>query len=99
MGFLDKLARNRVLKQAGDAATRSHEQGRLVFGVGDRVVYTDKEGKSQTLTLDGCAGLFWQKMNEEVIGAAGSSMVNLATLNVTPEDIREIIVELRDKKK
>jgi hypothetical protein len=103
MGFLEKVARNRVLGQAKDAIEKSVKQGRLKFCPDGKIEYTDKAGARQTLTLKGCADLFWMKMDNEMSGtvdrATGQAGMGLAVLGVTPDDILKIIEGFRDRKK
>ena len=97
VGIVSKLARQKILSQAKDAISKSYKQGRLKFEHNsDMVEYTDKDGKTKMLTLDDCAVVFWEKMNNEMMGSMGGMTgANLGTLKIFPDDIKQIILGVR----
>ncbi|MDD5353535.1 MAG: hypothetical protein PHS93_10270 [Candidatus Omnitrophica bacterium] len=101
-GFISKIIKyvfdtgsRSTLKKAEKAIINLYAQGRLTFK-NDNVVYTEKDGNKEEYSLDDCASLFWSKLNEEL--ANKQQGANFAVLNIEPNDIKEIILKVKETK-
>jgi capsule polysaccharide export protein KpsE/RkpR len=94
---LDKmLSKVRVvmLKKAEDAVNKAYKQKRLVFKSDGQIDYTDKSGKKETYSDADLAALLWDKLNNEVM--AFQNIANLAMIDITPDDIKAILLKLKE---
>lgn len=93
------LARKRVMGQIKSTLAKSFSEGRLVFSpeAENSVEYTDKAGAKNSVTLDNCAALLWEKFNNQLMGGTGSTQANLGVLNIAPDDIKAVLSDLRGK--
>lgn len=90
MGFLDKI-QEKVMSGAGKLIKKKFEstvknlikEKRLVFLGAEKIDYTNKEGRKQEITLDEMALI--------LVDASGQG--NLASVGVTPDDIKDILVK------
>jgi hypothetical protein len=75
---------------------KAYKEDRLTFA-DERVEYTDKEGETHKLTLDELASYFWDKFNSQLIGGTGMASSNLSAVEIAPEDIKAVLLEIKDK--
>lgn len=94
-----RLARKRAIGQMKSTLAKSYEEGRLVFSpvAENKVEYTDKAGAKHNLSLDECAALLWDKFNKQLVEGTGTSHANLGVLDIPPDDIKAILLDLRGK--
>ncbi len=92
------LARKKTLKMAEEAITKLYKEKRLVFKTDGKVEYTDKRGVGEVQDIDGMAGLIWAKLNDEVVSRLGIAGGSLTLVNITPDDVRGIILKLKEVK-
>ncbi len=87
------MAHKKTLKMAEEAITKLHKEGRLIFKGDSKVEYVDKKGAKETQDIDGMASLIWQKLNDEMVGRLGVAGASLTLVNITPDDMKEIILK------
>lgn len=95
--FLSDEAHRIVLWRVRGAINKSYKQGRLVFLEDGMVKYTTKDGKSQVLSLDNASSLAWDILSREMAQVSGSSMASLSSAGILPNDIKSILMELKQK--
>lgn len=91
------IARKKALSMAKDGIKKLYQENRLVYKENGMMEYTDKSGQKQTQTVDGMGGVIWLKMNNELMQRIGKVEASFVGLNITPEDIKSIIVEVKGK--
>lgn len=95
------LGHNRIMGRIQGTLNKAYKEGRLVFPPDDEngVEYTDKEGETRKFSLDVCAGFFWDKFSNQMMGGTGMALANLTTVNISPDDIKSVLLDLRGKSK
>ncbi len=90
MGIFEKI-QTKAMSGAGKLIKKKVEstvknlikEKRLVFSGAEKIDYTNKEGRKQEITLD--------EMVIVLVDASGQG--NLASVGVTPDDIKDILVK------
>ena len=94
-----KFARGQFMKQAEKTISKAHKEGRIAFREDDKVEYTSKGGEKSVGSLDDIAQRLLDVMASYLMDKAGDLRANPASIGVTVEDIKGILVEIRDKQK
>ena len=98
MDFFTRQARKRLIGKINKAVAKTQEEGRLKFVENDTIEYIGKEdGLKRTMTMDECAAMFWSAYNENMQQEIGLVGGNLMTFEITPDDFRKAMIELRGK--
>jgi hypothetical protein len=92
MDFINRAARNLALGQAKSSIDKAYKDGRLIFRENGLVEYTDKKNITTLRPLDDIASLIWDRLEASFQGKASLSMVD-----ITPENIKTIIQEIKEK--
>jgi len=94
-----RLGHNRIMGRINGTLNKAYKEGRLIFPPDNEnsVEYTDKEGVKQILTLDVCAGLLWDKFSNQLMGGAGMASANLTTVDISPDDIKLVLLGIKEK--
>jgi len=95
---LTRVAQKKILRKAEEAIGKSYKDHRLIFNdKGAR--YTDKLGRCKDYSLDDLASVFWVKLDNELMSQSmGGQTASMAMLGITMEDIRNIILKLKETK-
>ncbi len=96
MGLAD-IARSQLLSKVKGAIEKSYKQGRIIFKEDGNVEYVGKDKSRQTLSIDALASLAWEKLNNEFMSVSGSAMMSFGTLGIAPDDMKQILIELKNK--
>ncbi len=95
MNILVRQARKRQMKQIRKAVAQTHKEGRLKFVGDDKLEFVEQDGRVREISLVDCAADFWQRWNNKMMADIGSPYANLGTFEISPDDIKEMILELK----
>ena len=95
------VGHNRIMGRIKGTLNKAYKEGRLVFPIENEnnVEYTDKEGEVRVLTLDSCAGFLWDKFSNQLMGGTGMALANLTTVDISLDDIKVVLLEIKEKGK
>lgn len=96
MDFLG-LGKKVFLRQAKSIITKAFDEGRIAFNE-DKVEYTNKQGEKFVLGLDGMSAHLLGVMADFLTKKTGNEMATPSFVGVEPDDIKKILVKLKDKK-
>jgi hypothetical protein len=89
-----RQARKRQLKLIKKAVLKTHEEGRLKFVGEDKLEFVEQDGRVRELSVAECAADFWQRWNSKMMSDIGSPYANLGTFEISPYDIKEMVLEV-----
>jgi hypothetical protein len=92
------ILKKMVLGKARESVRSLVREGRLVFINAEQVKYTEKEGKTQTLTLDEFVMVMLEKTGL-LANVGGSGITPVAYLGLDTGDFRKIIVDEYNRRK